>query len=150
MSLNGWIQQLTISSKHPKRNAATVLLAAQRSNRLETLSQKSRRTIFLAPFCRLCRAVREGRSVHGMNASKLYVQARIQPVSCTPFGHITRFHHTLQWYPHSMCVTLTGSISDHSLHGRRCQPCHYAAYYQCRSTTITVQQPASSKSNIQI
>ena len=96
MSLNGRIQQLTISSKHPNETQQLFCLLRNVQTVWRRCLRSLAGTIFLAPFCRLCRAVREGRSVHGMNASKLYVQARIQPASCTPSGHITRFHHTLQ------------------------------------------------------
>ena len=51
------------------------------------------------------------------------------------------YHQILPYYAvyyHSMCVAMTGSISDHSLCKRRCQPCHSATYYQYRNTTVAV------------
>ena len=51
-----------------------------------------------------------------MNSAKLYVQARMQPASCMPSGHVIRHLLYLAVHCHSMHVTLIATISAPSLY----------------------------------
>ena len=75
MRLEGQIQRLTVSRKNPNEALQQFCLVRNVPHVWRRCLRSLAGTVFLTPVCRLCRAVGEGRSVHGMNTAKPYGQA---------------------------------------------------------------------------
>ena len=122
MRLNGRLQWSRVNSKHPNETQQLFCLLRNVEPVWRRCLRSLEGTVFLTPVCGLCRAVGEGRSVHGMHTAKLYVQARMQPASCMPSGHITRFHINLQctitvcasrWLAQSLITPFARGAANH-------------------------------------